>query len=416
MNFKYIQKKLHEKHNQRTLCSAHFVGETLKRKRQSMKLSQQVVSSGICSVSYLSKVENNKMYPSDFFIEEVSKKVGLELDHLLRNDEETSPLFPLIKAFYYRRHDNLRKLCEEAEAVKHPMTRDVHQLFFHVADNDTVRSEEIIERLQPLFGSMDYLTGVAFIILSAIHARESGSLNRALNLLMIVEPYDKPSPYLEVLEQLNQFIVKQQLRLKNFAADHYSKALNGINRYHEPDKLLTLQLYRAFYLADESPSMTREILRRLEVTVMPKRLLSMYRYVEIDSKLKMDIPVTQQDFNNLKACECNEWYYRALSLIPAEVLDEDSEEALGRIFSSAPDMNLLDKVHYRVQRATGESREDLLRNIALPLAIEKESLDHIDAYTDELMTKADDNARYKDAFCLMKKREKAIEKILTSEL
>lgn len=71
------------------------VGYTIKQERLNQKIKQSVLAKGICSTSYLSKIENNSTVPSEEVITSLLERLNLEIEQL-PNEEENK----FIEAFY----------------------------------------------------------------------------------------------------------------------------------------------------------------------------------------------------------------------------------------------------------------------------------------------------------------------------
>ncbi|KSU83113.1 Tetratricopeptide repeat-containing protein [Fictibacillus enclensis] len=74
-------------------------GEKIKYFREKNKLTQKQLTSGICSVPYLSKVENNSIVPSKEILELLCKKLNIEYDELLQSSS-TNEIKKLIYCWY----------------------------------------------------------------------------------------------------------------------------------------------------------------------------------------------------------------------------------------------------------------------------------------------------------------------------
>ncbi|NQD67585.1 helix-turn-helix transcriptional regulator, partial [Bacillus haikouensis] len=61
------------------------IGSKIRFHRQKRNLTQEELSKGIISVSYLSKLENNQVTPSDDIIQLICKRLGVSS---LQNDEQ----------------------------------------------------------------------------------------------------------------------------------------------------------------------------------------------------------------------------------------------------------------------------------------------------------------------------------------
>lgn len=87
------------------------IGLIIKQSRLEMNIKQVNLAKGICSVSYLSKVENNKLFPSDNILFELLKKLKLTLNNVnAEAEKEISEDFKTKykNAIIYRNKDLIR--------------------------------------------------------------------------------------------------------------------------------------------------------------------------------------------------------------------------------------------------------------------------------------------------------------------
>ena len=71
------------------------IGSMIKHQRTKMRMTLEEGSEGICSVSYLSKVENNMIVPSDKFLEDLVKRFDLKVMST-QNEKKIEDFFNLI--------------------------------------------------------------------------------------------------------------------------------------------------------------------------------------------------------------------------------------------------------------------------------------------------------------------------------
>lgn len=64
------------------------VGNHIRHLRKSQKLTQEELASGICSVTYLSKLENHKELPSEEILQLLCERLGVELGDILKTFED----------------------------------------------------------------------------------------------------------------------------------------------------------------------------------------------------------------------------------------------------------------------------------------------------------------------------------------
>ncbi|HDR4441493.1 TPA: helix-turn-helix transcriptional regulator, partial [Bacillus cereus] len=64
------------------------IGERIRHVRMQKGLTQGELVSGICSITYLSRIESGKITPSSSFIQKVSKKLEVKSDYLINGNYE----------------------------------------------------------------------------------------------------------------------------------------------------------------------------------------------------------------------------------------------------------------------------------------------------------------------------------------
>ncbi len=60
--------------------SFHIVGTEIKDRRLTLSRTLSAISNNICSISYLCKIENNKIIPNKFYLKEICKKLHMQED------------------------------------------------------------------------------------------------------------------------------------------------------------------------------------------------------------------------------------------------------------------------------------------------------------------------------------------------
>lgn len=88
MNIYYLRRQLKKRKTQK-----HYevkpIGSALKLRRQELRLTLEEGAEGICSISYLSKLENNQIEPNPEFVERLSKRMKMkEHGHYDHDDYE----------------------------------------------------------------------------------------------------------------------------------------------------------------------------------------------------------------------------------------------------------------------------------------------------------------------------------------
>lgn len=86
------------------------LGGLLKERRINLNRTQDEVSHGICSVSYLSKLENAQIEPNQYVIQELASKLDIDPSISSFHEEKMAKLEDIIKAFFYKNTAEIKRL------------------------------------------------------------------------------------------------------------------------------------------------------------------------------------------------------------------------------------------------------------------------------------------------------------------
>lgn len=60
------------------------LGERIRQIRIHREMTQGELVKGICSITYLSRIENGQIKPSQSFLQKVAKKLDIDVNHLIK--------------------------------------------------------------------------------------------------------------------------------------------------------------------------------------------------------------------------------------------------------------------------------------------------------------------------------------------
>jgi len=101
-----------------------IVGQKIKELRKSMNMARSQLAEGICSVSYISRIENGSRCPNSLILRQFANKLGISAELLLRTIESSTSLkaFELIKkariAMEYNHYDTVKSLVSGIDIDK----------------------------------------------------------------------------------------------------------------------------------------------------------------------------------------------------------------------------------------------------------------------------------------------------------
>ncbi|NWK69456.1 helix-turn-helix domain-containing protein [Bacillus paramycoides] len=101
------------------------IGERIRQVRMHKGLTQGELVSGICSITYLSRIESGKIKPSSSFIKKVSKKLGIDGDYLIDGNYEEIKL-------------SILEICNKYKKDKSINEADLSLLELYVREVDSI--------------------------------------------------------------------------------------------------------------------------------------------------------------------------------------------------------------------------------------------------------------------------------------
>lgn len=382
-----------------------YMGGIVKRKRLEMNLTQESFSNGICSVSYLSKVENNRMPPNDYFIKEMSKKCGLNLELCSREFEDSIVLKRAFKAFYQRDFNVLKSLSKEACDLELHHTCELIGLAYSVGMKDFKESRRTFREFKIMGRQLNRYMRLVHGMLSMIHAFDTQKYTEALQHLETLQESSHRDHYINGLRETYAFLIKQKLHKKTASMRHFTSAMKSLTEYYQPEFLMMLKLYNVYFLVEESEEAAEYALGTIPRVMVPDALINMYRYMQI--RLSKSADNTEEALGRLNADTGDCWYYRALSL-----LAKRDPEGVKDHFNDPREDALLEKVYCESLLTECENTyKSYLRDIAFPLSIEKQEIDYINHFASELIDLARKRSRYKEALAVHTKRSKVLSRL-----
>lgn len=408
-NIDVMKRMMSEKAMERTKGNASGFGEALKRQRIKQGWTQEALAHGLCSVSYFSKIENNRLAPSDYFIEGVSRKIGVDLSFYTKTLNGNTHIDAAVQAFFYEEFDKLAALREAVSKAHHQSSNDLFDLFLSVAHKKTQISATHIRALRSHLNTMDPLVAYTFLTLWGLHEVECEKYSLAQMLMEIVEPFNGLNDKLDALSQSVRFLSAQALNKTLLSMEYYALAMQAYQRLHGFQRAIHLELKLLYYMIEECPKTAHKRFMTLKTSI-PGTWVSLKQYIDVALKVRLNT-VTAKDFDAIDHALKDKYYYETLALFPKSLLSEAQKSVLSDAFENVNPKFKLYKIRHEANMRTDAERHAYMRRVALPTAIEHESVYNIKTYTNELVEEASNNARYKDALALIKKRDKAIEKL-----
>jgi len=159
LNFSVITKKVidqfekdyNEKHDS---CYNQIISTLIRRRRLEKNLTLREASDTICSISYLSKIESNKVIPNDSCMRLLMERLDISNNEIivLENSDEL-----LKKAFNCYANLDVKKyknLFELVDGVKNNQTVNIIKIGYYVMVNELDEAKELIRECSLVIGTI----------------------------------------------------------------------------------------------------------------------------------------------------------------------------------------------------------------------------------------------------------------------
>ncbi len=158
MNIKISEKAVLYRINQKDLKQNQTsIGAYIRKERTNQGLKQDYVCKDICSVSYFSRIERNKVLPSTLYISKIFKKLNKPIPHELGNVDnhlKKEIIYNFLTAIEYR-NDKLVEEEYQKITTMSDINQDLYDLVYHTYHKNMNLLENVIRKLHPLQDHFD---------------------------------------------------------------------------------------------------------------------------------------------------------------------------------------------------------------------------------------------------------------------
>jgi transcriptional regulator with XRE-family HTH domain len=391
------------------------IGSFIKKKRKELNVTQDVISNGICSISYLSKIENNQIIPNKYYVKEIMDKLDVEESFYQKTLDDKLYLNNMVKGIFYLDDSLVIKTFEEIKDIEHNLVINIvklgYYIYFHKEDEN-----QYVMMLENLVTNMNDLELKMYLYLSAIYFISKEKYKTALEVLVLGDKILVSNEYLDALISEYTYLVKQRLLKKNCSLEDYQNAQFIYNKHHNTKRVIMLVLWKTRYLSKENPEKALMILNLIKESLMDKYSKDFYNLVRAEIFLSLDsYKESTLCLNNID--NQSDFFYQKMIMLFSICKIEKDEGMLTEIknilSSYKPDrFQLKHKVQYHyllIER--DEDIKEYLRDIAIPYSIKIEDYYGLKQYTMDVMDICIGTSRYKEATQYYKKYEKEIKRI-----
>ncbi len=390
------------------------IGSFLKKTRKKQKRTQDDVADGICSISYLSKIENNQIIPSDHYVNEIMERLDISDEIYVKSKQHKRYLSQMIEAYFYEQEDIMHQCYQEIESIKHDKLINLVKLAYYVYFNDENQSSFVM-MLEELVGNMSNLELKFYLLLASHYYQKKNLYKTALELLLIGDDIITDNEFVTGMIYEIKYYVKNRMMMSYSAQEDYKRASFYFQHYNAMHRMIRLGIEKVKQLTKEHPKLAETLLSQLKKGII--QLEDEDTYAILEAEILYQLKKYQQALLVLKAIEDTSPYYmRKMVLMYQIFYHEKDNEMMGHVkkivrtyHPSQEEMH--QKIQWHYLTAYDQDKKEYLRDIAIPFSIKTEHIDQLKYYVDEIVDICYDTHRYKEALSYIKKYNKERGKI-----
>lgn len=376
--FKEIQNRIKTEKNKYQL-----IGGEIKNKRRILSKTLESLSDIGTSVSYISKIENNKITPNHTSLLELCEKVNIsneEVEWLTNFHEEIKRT---IYCFFFSQFDEIDRIYEKVSNKDIHLYLFIHLFHYHI-HHDELNFIQVLNKLRNIVSSLSDQELALFLFLTMIYDYEQESYANCLETIKWFHKLNIKNEYLNVLYNEYEFFIL----LKTYP-------LNISEKYRS--LLFTYTKLNAFY---KITILKKKYLETMIMLNCDLEQLGEAHSVNADLELEQLQSIVQKDEEKLKeiARIDHNTFYKFLALCYLNRAKEAKETFQYLLEQDALSNNDLLLSNYLILKLNGDKEEQkyFLINHSLKRAYETSNFLFLHYYLNELIQINNALSKYKE--------------------
>lgn len=391
------------------------MGNFIKKSRKELNITQEELCDGICSISYLSKIENNQIVPNEFYVREIMEKLNVDELVLTNSLKEKDYVFRIITAFFYMDHTEIEKIYQEIKNIEHNTLINLCK-FGHAVYFENDEAVDYMMMLEHLLNNMSDLEVGMYLYFSAKYFMNQQHYKTSLDVIKLTKDVKIHEDFLNGLIHELSYYVKQKLLIKNASNEDYNNALTIFTSNHNTKKIIKMALVKVEFLIKENPRYSLEILNSIQIHVLDDETKDYYCYLK--AKIMKECGRNNECIMYLRDIKEDSSYYFKKMVLLLEVCQLEEDDEMAKEIENILDMfspnkkDMTEKVYYHYLKQIEEpDKKEFLRDIAIPFSIKSENYHLLLFYINDLIQICEKNSRYKEALTYYNKYRRELEKI-----
>ena len=389
------------------------IGSAIRKKRLENKLTQEDLAKGICSNTYLSKIEHNAIAVNKDSLFMIMERINMSTEEYGFPEEMVNYMEKSIDFFFKGDKSGFRTLYEDSLQYQFGILVEVSRLGYFVMIGDKINAKVLYDELHRYLCSVENYGITIFTLFSCFYHILMDDYEAARLIYEQTKDYHASGEQIFGLFEFAKFIIYSRLGYANFARDGYENAKNIFISYGAINRIVEISFYLNLFKCFEGSTSLLE-------TDIDFYLICNHNHVNeyIIAKSFIDTdPVNQLR----KIREGSPYFPEALFLLGRHYIQTNNLEEYNHVHEqletyyqtpSDGNVNYLTLIECLEKEQMTAYKDYLISNV-LPNVSRIQSIFFMTKVTNEIIDILSKTKRYKDAISYQIKLNKSVQKMKT---
>lgn len=144
-------------------------GDRIKQKRKELKMTQETLAKQICSNTYISKMENNKVALNEEYLSLIMEKMGLTIDDINMPRIIIDYMYDSVKYFFYKDIEKYQVIFDDIKTFKPNVLIYIIAFGYHILTENYVEAEIYNKELSRYINNLEEYGFATYCIFSGFY-------------------------------------------------------------------------------------------------------------------------------------------------------------------------------------------------------------------------------------------------------
>lgn len=389
------------------------LGALIKKHRLKMNMSQLELAIGICSNTYISKLENNRALPGWEQLMLLMERVDLDPSKVSFPREALDYLEKAMECFYRSDVEGYRSIIDEIDKYEFAILLELTRFGYYVLREDYETARDYYNNLFRYLSSLEDYGFSVFLLFACFYNHGVGEVERARTILGIANRHLMMTNRVRVMFAFAGVLIYNNIRMYEQAFGGYQTCTADFTQTFNTARLMQLMIVRKMQKIDEGTFHESMVDDRDVGYLMPvskaKYLFKLASFSKTPDKYLKKIG-KDNPYHGLALCKLAEVYDSE----DQEAFDDTISELKAHQSRQGSAFDFLRLIEFARDKHSMEYKEFLAKQV-LPKAIDSGDVDAIEQVIETIIDILQYNSRYKDALSYRKKFKKICHRFRTQK-